>query len=165
MISKYHFLSASIILFITSCTSIKTTESTSSETWGYDNAKAELDKSMATNQLLTLNTVEWLDKNLTCRDSDSFFPFRNDDFILFRIGYPEKARKNNETGLVRLTFEIDETGNTENFTLLRSASPSLDKEVIEVIDKAVFIPGFCNKNPTKALALFQFQFNLPQLSN
>ena len=165
MIFKYSLSFAATIILITSCASNKTTERTSSEIWEYEDAKTILDKSRTSNQLLTLSTVEWLDKSIRCKDSESFFPFRNDDFILFRLGYPEKARKRNEEGLVRLTFEIDETGKTGNFTILKSASPSLDKEVIDTIDKSKFIPGFCNKKPSKVLALFQFQFNLPQVSN
>jgi len=132
--------------------------------WTYEEASKVRTQSISNNELKTdYGAIEWIDKSLNYTDSESFYPFRADNSLVFKITYPEEARKKNETGLVRLTFEIDETGSTSNFTLLKKASPSLDQMVIDVLNSTVFIPGFCNKTATKTLAIFQFVFDLPTL--
>lgn len=57
--------------------------------------------------------------------------------------YAEEAIKNNESGRVIVSFVIEKDGSTTNGKVVRSVSPSLDKEALRIID---FMPSW---NPGK----------------
>lgn len=65
------------------------------------------------------------------------------EFIQNNIQYPEEAIKNNESGRVIVSFVIEKDGSTTNGKVVRSVSPSLDKEALRIID---FMPSW---NPGK----------------
>jgi TonB family protein len=64
------------------------------------------------------------------------------EYIAKSIKYPEDAKKAGIQGKVYVTFVVDKTGKVVDSRLARSASPSLDKEALRVVETMpVWIPG------------------------
>ena len=56
-------------------------------------------------------------------------------FLSNNIKYPKKAQMNGEQGRIVLQFVVDREGSITDVEVVRSVSPSLDKEAIRVIKK------------------------------
>jgi TonB family protein len=64
------------------------------------------------------------------------------EYIAKSIKYPEDAKKAGIQGKVYVTFVVDKTGKVVDPILAKSASPSLDKEALRVVETMpVWIPG------------------------
>lgn len=56
------------------------------------------------------------------------------EFIANAVKYPEEAQKEGIAGKVYVTFVVDEKGAVADAKIARSASPSLDKEALRVVN-------------------------------
>jgi len=64
------------------------------------------------------------------------------NYIFQKTKYPSEAQKNKQEGRVILQFVVDKSGKVKNPTVLRSVSPSLDKEAIRIVKSfPVWTPG------------------------
>lgn len=64
------------------------------------------------------------------------FPGGKGEYIKFlqaNISYPQKAMDNNESGLVYVSFDVEEDGSVTDVKVERSVSPSLDAEALRVM--------------------------------
>jgi TonB family protein len=55
------------------------------------------------------------------------------EFIESNLQYPEEAKKNNEHGLVVVTFYVEKDGTITNARILRGRTPSLDAEALRIV--------------------------------
>lgn len=57
------------------------------------------------------------------------------EFIKNELKYPPEAMKNGEQGRVVVQFTVDTLGNVVNPKVLKSVSPSLDREALRIVSK------------------------------
>ena len=55
------------------------------------------------------------------------------EFIESNLQYPEEAKKNNEHGLVVVTFYVEKDRTITNARILRGRTPSLDAEALRIV--------------------------------
>ena len=72
------------------------------------------------------------------------------EFIQNNIQYPEEAIKNNESGRVVVNFVVEKDGSISNERIVRSVSPSLDKEALRIVSSMPkWNPGKQNGIPVR----------------
>ena len=71
-------------------------------------------------------------------------------FLTKNMKYPKEARMNGEQGRVVLQFVVDRDGSITDIKVVKSVSPSLDKEAIRVFKKMPkWTPGTMNGKPVR----------------
>ncbi len=84
------------------------------------------------------------------------------EFIIKNIQYPQDAREQGIEGIVVVSFVIDKQGNVRDIKLIRSVSPSCDKEALRVIGlMPKWIPGRQRGKNVNVQYNFPFNFKLP----
>ncbi len=82
-------------------------------------------------------------------------------FLSRNLSYPQNERDNGIQGKVILKFLVTETGNIESITVLKSASPGLDREAVRVMSLSPkWRPGFDKGKPIRVQYLFPIVFKL-----
>lgn len=77
-------------------------------------------------------------------------------FLVDNIVYPRKARQKNISGMVYVTFFVDEEGTVQDVSILKGVHPLLDNEAIRVVSKMPsWIPGKIDGENAR------IQFNMP----
>lgn len=83
-------------------------------------------------------------------------------FIKENMEYPEEAEKNGEEGRVSVEFTIEKTGEITNVEVIKSVSPSLDKEAVRIVSSFPnWEPARENGEEVKAKARMPIPFRLP----
>lgn len=81
-------------------------------------------------------------------------------YIEKSIVYPEKALIDKLQGTSMIRFVVGESGNPENFQVMRSSYPVLDEEAIRVLKTVKFIPGRQGGKKVKAYLTIPVTFKL-----
>ncbi len=82
-------------------------------------------------------------------------------FVYEHIEYPSLAAQNGVFGTVFVKFVIDEKGNLTDARIYKGVDPSLDKEVLRVINMSEkWTPGIQNFRPVKVSFIFPVRFNM-----
>jgi protein TonB len=72
------------------------------------------------------------------------------EFLYTNIRYPGIARENGEQGECVVSFIVEKDGSLSNFEIVRSVSPTLDKESIRVISSMPpWVPGKIDGKPVR----------------
>ena len=83
------------------------------------------------------------------------------DFISRNLKYPVDAQENGVQGTVLVRFVVSKLGKTENVEILRSLSPSTDKEAVRVINLlSDWIPGKQNGEKVGVYYTLPIKFKL-----
>jgi len=83
-------------------------------------------------------------------------------FIRQTVVYPAEALKKKEQGKVITQFTVSKTGKVENITVIKSISPSLDKEALRVIGLLPdWIPGEQNGVKVAVTRIIPVMFQIP----
>ncbi len=82
-------------------------------------------------------------------------------FIGQQLHYPAHAAENGVTGIVKVRFIINESGNLVNATVVRSIHEELDNEALRVINLSDrWSPGKQHGKTVKVAFVFPIEFNL-----
>lgn len=82
-------------------------------------------------------------------------------FLNKNMKYPKEAQMNGEQGRVILKFVVDRKGSITDIEVVRSVSPSIDKEAIRVIKKMPkWNPGIVNGKPVRVRFTVPIMFRL-----
>jgi protein TonB len=73
--------------------------------------------------------------------------------------YPYELKRNGVTGVVTLTFEVDEKGNVVDPKVQKSTNPGFEQPALEAIVKWKFKPGRKDGVPVKMKIGVPLQFN------
>lgn len=79
-----------------------------------------------------------------------------------KLRYPTKAIDNDIEGKVYVQFTIDTTGSTKDIRVVRSLSPSCDKEAVRLVKTAKFIPAHQRGKPVSVMYSLPVIFKLPK---
>lgn len=83
-------------------------------------------------------------------------------FIRNNVKYPKKDRKEKREGRVMAQFTVTSIGKIENIQILRGVSPTIDAEVIRVINLMPdWIPATQKGKPVNVKFNLPFNFKLP----
>jgi TonB family protein len=74
--------------------------------------------------------------------------------------YPEGYRRARISGIVILELAISETGETENFAVLKSLGPAIDVAAIDAVKKWKFAPATRDGKPIPVLFNLTINFKL-----
>ena len=94
--------------------------------------------------------------------------FKGGDIMVFRawlmqnIYYPSDAKENMVQGEVMVTFVVDQNGKIKDVRLIKSLYPSIDQEVVKVVQKSPYwSPALMDNKPVKQIfslpVKFQFE--------
>jgi protein TonB len=101
---------------------------------------------------------------VSVEDMPKFYWDNSDDFKYFiakHLRYPKIAKTNGIQGIVKVRFIIDEKGNLINAEIIRSVDPSLDEEVLRVLNLSPrWIPGKQRGKPVKVSFEIPVNFRL-----
>jgi protein TonB len=101
---------------------------------------------------------------VSVEDMPKFYWDNSNDFkhfIAVHLRYPKIAEKNGIQGIVKVRFIIDEKGNLKNAEIIRSVDPSLDEEVLRVLNLSPrWIPGKQRGKPVKVSFEIPVNFRL-----
>ena len=106
--------------------------------------------------------TSWLNPGLECDPSFSFFPFfkEGSQRFPFSIQYPAEDRLAIENGELIISFVVNVHGQAEDIRVVRSLSPSIDTQMKRNIQRAEYVPGFCNKELQAARHRISMKFSL-----
>lgn len=80
--------------------------------------------------------------------------------ILYKVQYPEEARKVGAKGKVIVKFVVTETGESISHYIDSSPHPALSQEALRVIEDATFEPGMKNGQAVNTWLSLPISFNL-----
>jgi TonB family protein len=166
------FLSAALIIAITSCAAgIKTAKtqreiSTASpptpskiEAGAKQDAIITRPKSMLPFSVSGTDTIYWV------TPERAMFPGGTDALTKFKsknLKYPKAAKSNNLGGTVMVQLIVNEDGSLSDMSVLSGVSPSLDAEALRVTRlMPPWIPGKVNGKAVKVRVTTSFNFELP----
>lgn len=88
------------------------------------------------------------------------------NFVSRSIKYPVEAQQNREQGKVIVRFVVNTEGKVEKAQVIRSVSPSVDKEALRVINiLPAFTPGKQNGKVVKVYFTLPITFRLEPNNN
>lgn len=83
------------------------------------------------------------------------------EYLAQNIVYPEEAKKNGITGKVYVQFTVNTKGEVVDVKVVRSVSPSLDKEAVRVVESSpLWQPGKQKGKPVDVQFTFPIDFKL-----
>jgi bla regulator protein blaR1 len=83
------------------------------------------------------------------------------EYLAKNIVYPEEAKKNSITGKVYVQFTVNTKGEVVDVKVVRSVSPSLDKEAVRVVESSpLWEPGKQKGKPVDVQFTFPIEFKL-----
>ena len=80
--------------------------------------------------------------------------------LLNEVNYPQNALDNNISGMVKITFIVDKSGNVTSFHAKEPIGYGLEEEVIRVIKLMYWVPGLLNNEPVDVELTQPFDFRL-----
>lgn len=81
-------------------------------------------------------------------------------YMAENLSYPVEAMERGLEGVALIRFVVNEKGRTENFRIIKSASPLLDQEALRVLKEARFTPGQHNGKKVKVYVTVPVTFKL-----
>ncbi len=83
-----------------------------------------------------------------------------DDFIRMHIVYPEEAVKNDEQGVVIISYDINKEGKITHTGILRSVSPSVDSAALRLFRLILWKPAKKLGKPVNGRGEFKIKYNI-----
>jgi protein TonB len=74
--------------------------------------------------------------------------------------YPYELKREGITGIVSVSFEVDEQGNVQDAAVQKSSNSKFDQAALEAIKKWKFKPGRKDGVPVKMKVAIPLQFNV-----
>ncbi len=85
------------------------------------------------------------------------------NYLSTNIVYPVEARLKNQHGRVLITMTVEKDGSLTNIKVVRSVSPSVDKEAVRAMSTCPkWIPATQNGVPVRVLYTVPIEFTLSQ---
>ena len=82
------------------------------------------------------------------------------EFLSLYLQYPESARSQNVTGVVKVQFTINKNGSTSDFNIIQGLGYGCDKEAIRALKRLPdWVPGYQRGVPVKTTMILPITFN------